>query len=85
MRPSMHRGRRRLAEVVTHRAEHDRDLLRPRQVVDAPACLVDDLQRVHPDVAFRMPLRFLRTPGQRVKLGKQRRDDAEIHREGEAD
>ena len=54
-------GRRRLAEVVADRAEHDGDLLRARQVVDALPRLIDDLQRVHPDVSLGMPLGLLRT------------------------
>ena len=48
-------------------------LLRPRQVVDARARLIDHLQRVHPDVAFGMPLRLLRAAGERLQLGKQLR------------
>ena len=66
---------RRLAEVVAHGAEHHRQLLRPRQVVDTLACLIDHLQRVHPDVALGMPLGFLRAADQGVQLGKQLRDD----------
>ena len=66
-----HRGGRRLAEIVAHRAEHDGDLLRPRQIVDAAARLVDHLQRVHPHVALGMPFRLLRTPGERLQLRKQ--------------
>ena len=77
--------RRRLAEIVADRAEHHRELLRPRQIVDARARPIDHLQVVHPDVAFGMPLRLLRTAGERLQLGKQLRDHAEIHREREAD
>ncbi len=33
--------------------------------------LVDDLQRVHPDVALRMPLGLLRAAGERLQLRKQ--------------
>mgnify|MGYP003694295745 CR=1 FL=1 len=58
--PVDERRRRRLAEVVADRAEHDGELLGPRQIVDARARLIDHLQRVHPDVAFRVPLRLLR-------------------------
>ena len=79
------RRRRRLAEVVADRAEHDGELLGPRQIVDARARLIDDLQRVHPDVAFGMPLRFLRAADERVQLGKQLLDDAELERQREAD
>ena len=78
------RGRR-LAEVVADRAQHDGDLLRPRQVVHARPRLIDDLQRVHPDVALGMPLGFLRAADERVQLGKQFLDDAEIQREREPD
>ena len=53
-------GRRRLAEIVAHRAEHDGDLLGMRQVVDPRPRLVDHHQRVDPDVPFGMPLRLLR-------------------------
>ena len=79
------RRRGRLAEVVADGAEHDGELLRPRQVVDARPRLIDDLQRVHPDVAFRMPLRLLRAADERVQLGKQLFDDAEVERQREAD
>src|SRR3954468_5893875 len=79
------RRRRRLAEIVRERAEHHRDLLRPRQVGDSRSRLVDHLQRMYPDVPLGMPLRFLRTSGQGAKLRKQRADDSEIHRERETD
>ncbi len=79
------RGRRRLAEVVRQRAEHDRDGLRPRQIVDSRSRLIDDLQRVHPDVTLRMPLRFLLAADEREELGEQPLDDAEIERQRQAD
>ena len=60
------RGRRRLAEIVADRAEHHRDLLRAIEVVDARARLVDDHQRVHPDVALGMPLGLLRAADERL-------------------
>ncbi len=78
-------GRGRLAQVVAHGAEHDRELLRSRQIVDARARLVDHLQGVHPHVAFGMPLRLLRTADQRVQFRQQTFDDAEVECEGEAD
>ena len=55
------------------------------EVVDALARLVDDLQRVDPDVALRMPFGLLRTAGERLELRKQLLDDAELHRERQAD
>ena len=70
---------------MTHRAEHHRELLRPREVVDARPRLIDDLQRVDPDVAFRMLLGFLRTAHERVQLGKELRHDAEVERQREPD
>ena len=79
------RRRRRLAEIVTDSAEHHGQLLRSAEVVDAAARLVDDEQRVHPDVALRMPLGFLRTADERLQLGKEPVDDAELEREREAD
>jgi len=39
---------------------------------------------VDANVAFGMPLRLLRTSGQREELGPQRPDDAQFHREREA-
>ena len=67
--PVDHRGRRRLAEVMTQGAEHDGDHLRPGEVGIQRARLVDDHQRVHPDVPFRVPLRFLRAAGKGLQLG----------------
>ena len=81
----LERGRRRFADVVEQRAEHHRVLLRHGQVVDALTRAVHDHQRVNPHVAFRMPLGILRTVDQRVQLGPEAFDDAEIAREGEAD
>ena len=80
-----HRRRGRLAEVVTDRAEHHRDRRPAVESVDARARLVDHHQRVHPDVALRMPLGFLRAADERLELGQQPVDDAEIEREREAD
>ena len=74
-----------LAEVVAHRAEHDGDLLRIPEIVDAPARLVDDQQRVDPDVSFGVPLRLLRTADERVELGEQALDDAHLERQREAE
>ncbi len=74
-----------LPDVVHDRPEHDRDLLRPLEAVDARARLVDHHQRVHPHVALRMPLRLLRAADERLQLRKQLVDDAEVEGEREAD
>ena len=71
--PVDERGRRRLAEIVADGAEHHRDLLRVIEIVDARARLVDDHQRVHPDVALGMPLRLLRAADERLQLGEELR------------
>ena len=81
--PIDHRRRRRLAEVVTDGAQHDGDLLRAIEIVDAPPRLIHDLQRVDPHVAFGMPFRFLRASRERLQLGEQRAHDAQLHREGQ--
>src|SRR6185503_15390442 len=78
------RRRRRLANVVADGAEHHRQLLRPVEIVDARARLVDDLERVYPDVALGMPLGLLRTSRERQQLGQQLRDHAEVQGEGES-
>ena len=70
-------GRGRLAEIVQQRAEHDRDAARQIEIVDAVARAVDDQQRVHPDVAFGMPLGLLRavdeSPPARARASARRR------------
>ena len=43
------------------------------------------MQRVHPDVAFRMPLGFLLASDERLQFRKQLVDDAELERQREAD
>ena len=53
MRPSITRRRRRLAEVVADGAEHHRDQPRAIEIAVQLARLVDDHQRVRPDVALR--------------------------------
>ena len=80
-----HRGGGRLAEIVAYRPEHDRNLLRPGQIADAAARLVDHLQGVHPHIALWMPLRLLGAPRQRLQFRKQLGDHAELHRQREAD
>jgi hypothetical protein len=79
------RSRRGLAEVVCHRAEHDDELIRAVEIINALARLVDHLQRVHPHITFRVPFRLLFTPHERFQLGKQLIDNAEFEREGETD
>ena len=79
------RGRRGLAEVVRHGAEHDDQLIGVVEIVDAPPRLVDHHQRMHPHVAFRMPLGFLLAPDERLQLRKQLIDDAKLERERESD
>ena len=79
-------GRREgLAEIVTHGAKHDGQLLRAIEVGNPAAGLVDDEQRVHPDVSLWMPLRFLWTVDERPQLWKQPIDHAELERERETD
>ncbi len=51
----------------------------------ARARLVDDHQRVHPHVAFRVPLGLLRAVGQRRHLRDERLDHAELEAERETD
>ena len=85
IRPSIERRRGRLSEVVTDGAEHHRDQPRPIEIAVHLARPVDHHQRVRPDVAFRMPLRFLLAADERLQLRKQLVDDAEIEREGQAD
>ena len=70
---------------MAHGAEHHRQLLRPREIVDAGPRLVDDLQVVDPDVAFRMPLGLLRASDEREQFRKQPRDDPEVERERKAE
>ena len=74
------RGRR-LSEVVRHRPEHDDELIGAIEIVDPLARLIDDLQRVHPDVALRVPLGLLCATHERFQLWKQLIDDAEFQRE----
>ena len=70
---------------MAHGAEHHRQLLRPREIVDAGPGLIDNLQVVHPDVPFGVPLGLLRASDEREELGKQPRDDSEVERQREAD
>src|SRR4029453_2809160 len=61
------RRRQRLSKIVAHRSEHDRHLLRAVESGDSLMSLVDDEQRVHPDVALWVPLGFLRTTDERLE------------------
>ena len=80
-----HCGGRRLAEVMTYRAEHHRRQPRPIEVAVPASRLVDDHQRVRPHVALGMPLGILRAVVQRHHLGQDPFDDAEIAGEREPD
>ena len=80
-----HRRRRRLAEIVADRAEHDRGEPRPIEIAVQLARLVDHHQRVDPDVALGMPLGILRAVVERLHLRQQLVDHAELAREREAD
>ena len=70
---------------MAYGSQHHRDLPRPRQIVDPLAGVVDNHQRVRPDVPFRVPFRFLRAVDQGVELGEQAPDDPDVAREREAD
>ena len=70
MRPSIERGRRRLAEVVADRAEHHGDRAAADRGRRSLARLVDHHQRVRPHVAFGMPLRLLLAADERPHLGQ---------------
>ena len=69
---------RRLAKIVTQRREHHGYLFSVRQIVDERAGAIDCQERVNPNVAFRMPFRFLRHIDQSFQLGKQLIDDTKI-------
>ena len=72
MRPSSNAVVDGLPTSWQQRAEHHRDLLRhaaDRRCADAR--LSTTMQRVDPDVAFRMPLGILRAVDQRVQLGPE--------------
>ena len=64
-------------------AQHDGDLLRVIEVVDTPPRLIDDLQRVDPHVALRMPFGLLQASGERLQLWEQPGNDAQFHRQRE--
>ena len=66
---------------MTEGAEHDGDLMRPIEVVEASPRLINHLQRVDPYVALGMPFGLLRTLRERLQLGEQRADDAQLHRQ----
>ena len=75
---------RRLAKVVSDRPDEHRNLLRSWQAVDASSRLVDHLERMHPDIPFGVPLRFLRAADERVQFGEELLDHAEFERETKA-
>ena len=65
------RGRR-LAEVMTQRGQHQRQVVVAGRVPDPQGSrCVEDHQRVHPYVAFRMPLGVLLHAAQGVELGEE--------------
>src|SRR5205823_7673928 len=66
------------AKVMAEGCEHHRNLLRIRQVIDQFTRSIYRQQRVNPNVAFRMPLRFLRYINQSLQLRKELIDNAEI-------
>ena len=70
---------------MTDRAQHHGRRAAAIEVVDHPSRLVHDEQRVHPHVAFGMPLRLLFASDERRHLGKQFVDDAEFEGECQAD
>ena len=55
------------------------------EVVDAGAGLVDDHQRVHPDVALGVPLGLLLAADQGLELGEEALDDPQVEGELEAE
>ena len=55
------------------------------EIVDARPRLIDHHQRVHPDIAFGVPLGFLRAVDQRLHFREQAIDHAELERERETD
>ena len=76
----------RLLDIIDlDRWSHDRHLLRPWQVGVPLPRLINNHQGMCPDVAFRMPLRFLFAADQRLQFGKEPVHDAEVERQGEAD
>ncbi len=77
--------RRRLAQVVTERAQHHDDFPGAGQVVDGGARFINDHERVHPDVAFRMPQHVLLTADERPQFRQQAIDDVELQGQGEPD
>ncbi len=85
MRPSTNAVVERLAEVVADRAEHHREAARAVEVVNRRSHLVDDHQRVHPDVALGMPLGLLRAAGERRHFRDERGDDPELEAQREPD
>ena len=50
------------------------------QIADPAPRLVDDLQRVHPDVSLRVPLRLLNATHERFQLWKELIDHAQLQR-----
>ncbi len=76
---------RRFAEIVAQRAEHHGHRAPAIEVVDPLAGLIDHEQRMHPHIAFGVPLRFLLAADERLQFGKQLVDHAEVERKLPAD
>ena len=69
-------GGERLAEIVAERAEHQGKIVVAS--IAKPGRFVDYQQRVHPDIAFGMPLGILGHAGQRFELGKEAQQSARL-------
>src|SRR2546421_2521271 len=67
-----------LAKVMAEGCEHHRNLLGIRQVIDQFMRSIYRQQSMNPNVAFGMPLRFLRYINQCLQLWKELIDNAEI-------
>ena len=74
-----------LPKIVADGAEHQGELPATREVVDTLPGFVDDHQRVHPHVAFGVPVGLLPAPDQRRQLGKQPVNHPEFEGRTEAD
>ena len=72
-----------LSEVVRYRPKHDDELIGAIEIADPLARLIDDLQRVHPDVSLRVPLGLLNATHERFQLWKELIDHTQFQRERE--
>ena len=78
-------ARRRFSQVVTHRSQHQRDLLRIRKTTGPSGGLVYHQEVVDPHVSLGVPLRLLLAPDQRGQTGEEPFDDTQLQRQLEAD